>query len=195
MAFLAAIPAAIGGLVGGGGGGLGAALGAVGSIVSGLAGFGAASYQAKVAKMNQDIANENAVKAMDQGAKNAMEQDIQTRAMLGEQLAAQSASGLSVGGRSQMLTRKAAQELGRRDRLNVIEDARSTAYNFRTDAANARAQGKMSMFEGVNSLIGGFINAGGSLIGKSTSTRKRFGNDRWMTPSGTSLRTKGLAVA
>jgi hypothetical protein len=186
MAFLAAIPAALGGMFSGVT--AGGALSAIGSVVSGIAGLSAGMYQANVAKMNQKVAEENAVRALDRSQEEQREQDMQTMAMIGQQEAVQSASGTTTTGRSNLLTRRVAARLGRQDAANVREAGRMEAYGYNVDAANFGGEASMARRSGVNSLVSGFFDAGSSLIGGSkTKAASRF-RDSWVTSSGTSLR-------
>lgn len=198
MAFLAAIPAAIGSIFGGGaaaaaGGGsalstLGTIASIGGTVLSGVSAYGAAQYQASIGEMNAKIAEENADRARERAAIEAQEQDDTTLALLGQQEAAQSASGLSLGGRSQMLTRKAARELGRKDALNVRQGGEIEAYNYGVDAANQRAGAEAAKSQGIGALLGSFLGASKSLIGGSRSTARASRFDPWVTRSGSSLR-------
>lgn len=174
MAFLAAIPAAIG--IGGAAAGaattgisfgqilsgFGTALSAFGAIQSGIAGANAASYQAQVAEFNAKIATDNARMARERSQEQQMEQDTLTLGQLGEQEAIQSATGLS--GRSQMLTRKAAIQLGRQDALRVIKSGEMDAWNFENQASAARAESSAYSARASSSMLSGFLNAGSSLI-------------------------------
>lgn len=185
MAFLAAVPAALGSVFGGG---FGTVLSAAGTILSGVSAYSAAQYQKRVGEMNAKIAEQNAQRAISRSQVEQEEQDDQTRALLGQQLAAQSASGLDIGGRSQILTRKAARELGRKDALNVRQAGDIEAYNYKVDAVNQRASAQLAGQQGMGSLLSGFIGAGQSLMGGARSTAKSNRFDPWTTKSGTSLR-------
>lgn len=187
MAFLAAIPLA---------GWISAGVSAVGALTGGFASYAAGNYANKVAEMNAGIAEKNALRAKNSASIEAQQQDALTLGMLGEQEAAQSASGLSITGKSQVLTRKAAARLGRLDALNITRAGEIEAYNHRVDAANMLAQGQQAKASGAGSLLGGFLGAGSSLIGASTSTtagKKVSGGsstyDPWVTRRGTSLRS------
>src|SRR5688500_9818971 len=131
MAFLAAIPAAVGSLFSGGGLSIGSALGVAGSVISGIAAYQAGSCQNKVTKQNEQNAEDNAKRATESSQVEAQQHDALTAAAIGEQEAIQGASGLSLTGRSQILTRKAAARLGRLDTLNVIQGGQVEAYGYR----------------------------------------------------------------
>lgn len=185
MPFLAPIVAPIAGALGLGGAGaaagglsLGSIFQAGGAILGGISAMAAGNYQAKVAAMNAEIARDNAARAIESSQIEQVEQDAQTSSMIGEQLAAQSSSGLSLGGRSQILSRKNAAELGRKDALNVRYGGEAQKYNFLTEAAGQDASASMYKAQGVGDLLGGFLQAG-SIIGSarpSSSARRRFSN-------------------
>lgn len=154
---------------------IGSLVGAAGTIFSGISAMQQANYQAKVAAMNQQIANDNAKRAIEVGQINQQGQDTQTAAMLGEQEAVQGASGLSLTGKSQILTRKAARELGRLDALNVRQAAEIESYNYKTQAMNFGAQAAAAKMQGQGALLSSFFGAGSSLmssLGKVKSANK-----------------------
>lgn len=154
-----------------------AAVGAIVGVVSAVAGgfmqMQQAEYQAEIAKMNEKIAKENARRAIDRSQVEQEENDRQTRVMLGEQEAAQAASGLTLTGRTQVRTRKAARQLGRLDALNIRQAGELEAYNYKVDAANFAAAAEAKKMEAQHSLLGGFLGAAGSLIGAADSLGSR----------------------
>lgn len=148
-----------------------AALAIAGTVISagsavwqGVSGAQYANYQAQVADMNRRIALDNANRAIERSQVEQVDQDMQTLAMLGEQQAEQSASGLSLGSRSFRLTRKSARDLGRLDALNVRQAGELEAYAYKTDAANFKASASAARVQGRNSLVSGFLGAGQSLV-------------------------------
>lgn len=147
---------------------------ALGTVVSIGTGLAAASYQQKVAEMNAKIAEQNAAKAAQRGRDAAAEQDTITRAALGEQLAVQAASGVNINSKSSMLTRKATRTLGRQDALRARIAGETEAYNYRTDAANYVAQGRMARMQGFASALGSGIEGLSSLVGSARPTTRSF---------------------
>ena len=138
--------------------------GALASVASGVMGMMQASYQAQVAKMNAEVAKENATRASQRAGIEAQEKDImETRALLGEQEVAQAASGVSIAGKSQVLTRATARKLGRRDAENIVAAGQLERYNYLVDAANFKAEAKAAKISGISSLVGGFLGAAGSM--------------------------------
>jgi len=160
MAFLAGIAPAIQGIIGG-----------IGSVISGVAAMQAAAYQKKVADMNAQIAQDNAKRAIERTQIEAQDNDAEVRAMFGAQEAGQSASGLALGGRSQVMTRKAAAVLGRRDTLNIRQAGEIEAYNYKVQAENQTAAGNLAMMEGKSNMLGSFLQGASSLIGGFASVK------------------------
>lgn len=172
MAFIPALAAGIGSAVSGitsAFGGVGSFLSAAGTVASGVSALAAGNYQKQVADMNASIAKQNAARAEERGQIVQQETDNRTAAFIGQQEAAQSASGISLGSRSAIATRRTARQLGRLDALNVRQGADVEAYNYQVDAVNQKAQGQMAQNAGVGTLIGSFFKAGGSLVGGSNS--------------------------
>lgn len=158
-------------------------VGAIGSILGGVIGLAQASYQAKVAQMNEDIAKDNAKRSIERSQVNEQDQAALTSQMLGEQEAAQSASGLSLNSDTSRRIRKASQILGRKDVLNVRQAGEIEKYNYLVEASNQDAAGKMAMIGGIGSLLSGFVNAGGSLIGSAPATASPYGPKPYPKPS------------
>lgn len=187
MAFMAALPALFSAAAGSMGG-IGTALSVGGSLLGGVQAMAQGNYAADVANQNAKIADENAQKAAEASQKNALESDMQTAGMMGEQLAAQSASGISVGSRTSVSVRKAASNIGRARAAEIRNRGRDEviAYNqqsadFKGEAANAKASGKWGM-------VGGILGAAQSLAGSSSTggalaskfrNNSSYGNDPW----------------
>lgn len=207
MAFIPAAIAAIGSGIGsaatavggaassllGGLGGVSGTLSAVGTGLSIASTLAAGNYQNKIAEQNAKIANENADRAIHQSQIEAQRQDALTLGMIGEQEAIQSASGLSLTGRSQILTRKNARELGRLDALNVAQAGERDAYNFRLDAQNQLNAGTLAKSSAAGNALGSFLGFAANtptLVGGSRSVQKSY--DPWVTKKGLSLRSAGI---
>lgn len=154
-----------------------AVAGAAGTVLAGVAAKNAGDYQAKVAQMNAQIARDNADRAVAASQIKEQDNDMLVRAQLGTQEALQGASGVLVTGGSQILTRKAAAELGRRDTLNIRNAGEVEAYNYKVQAANQVAEASAQKAKGQGALIGSFLSAGGSLLSSASSIAdpSRFG--------------------
>ena len=144
---------------------VGTGVAVVGAIQAGNAAAEAHRYQAMVADRQREVMLTNAERALQRSQAEAQQQDQTTRALLGEQLAAQSASGLKIGGRSQMLTRKSARELGRLDALNIRNAGQIEAYNYKVAAEDSSNAALFERSSASNSQLSGWLNAGSALIG------------------------------
>lgn len=157
---------------------------AIGSVIQGVVGMAQASYQAKVAEMNAEIAQENADRATLRASIEAQDMDRQTGQFIGAQVAEMSASGVAITGESFMLTRRSSRVLGRRDSLNIIQGGELERHNYLVDKMNAKAQAAAAKMTGFSSLVEGFVGAasamagmggkGPSLVGGSQATSSSY---------------------
>jgi hypothetical protein len=123
-----------------------AVVGAVSAIQSG-------NYQAAVAKNNARIAEENAARTSEAAQIEAQRSDQDYRALLGEQLAAQGASGLDILGRSQQSARMLTKRTGRRAAMAIVDEGEAGARRSLQESANFRSEGKQARLQGY--LTGG----------------------------------------
>ncbi len=158
---------------------------AIGGIVSagsaiyqGMAASSQAKYQAAVARNNQQIANQNARTAVQAGEQAAQQNDFRTRALIGQQAAAQGANNLDVNSGSPSQVRQSTAELGRYSSLSIISNANERGYS---DIVAGQAQGDQAQADlaaGSNAQIAGGINAAGSFLSSAGSFA-----DKWNTYS------------
>lgn len=150
---------------------------AVGAVVNTAATISANNYQKKVAEKNRQLMLENAKRAEQQAQADQLAKDWENRALLGEQIAAQSASGLKLGGRSQLLTRKSARELGRLDALNIRYAGDVEAWNYKQLADGETDKIKQLSSANNFALLSGFLDVASAGIGglANKSTQSIFG--------------------
>lgn len=144
------------------------------SVIQGVQGYQAGKYQAGVAKQNARIAELNADRAVQTGQIDAQIQDMKLAQVKGETIAAQGASGISVNSASSKQVRQSQQMIGDYDRSQIVSNANVTAYNYRSQAADFRSQAQQAKMQGQNALLAGFINAGTSLMGASSSVGPKW---------------------
>jgi hypothetical protein len=153
-------------------------------------------YRAQVAKNNVAIAKANARfaqkdanRATVRGQEQAFRQDLETRQVLGEQVAQQGASGFDVGSASSTAVRDSTHMLGRMDSQQLVANAsvdRFNAmirkYNAQASAANAKAEsGLYSMAaetaeaNSEASSLASYINTASSLLGSASSISTKWG--------------------
>lgn len=143
-----------------------------GIVQSTSANIQSANYQAMVAERNAKTMEDNAVRAQYAAQVQQQEIDRESRGLIGAQIAQQSASGLKIGGRSQMLTRKSARELARQDAMNIRQAGDLEAYNFRIGAEDAATAAGFARQSAGNALTEGFLSGAGTLVGGASSFLK-----------------------
>lgn len=151
---------------------LGTALAVGGSLYSGYSAMQQGNFEAKLANYNAGIFEDNARRAIQRSQVEQQDLDNESAAMMGEAIAAQGASGLSLGGRSAILTRKAMAELNRKDALNIRQAAELERENYQRQAAGQRLEGQMAKRAGKAKMIASLFEAGTSLIGGANPTAK-----------------------
>lgn len=130
------------------------------------------NYQSQVLERNRALMELNAQRAVESASVQQLQQDQMTRALLGEQIAQQSASGLKLGGRSQMLTRKAARELGRLDAENIRYQGDIEALNFRQMAEDATQEIEFRQKNNGYAMTSGFLDSASVLVGGASTLAK-----------------------
>lgn len=133
-----------------------AGLGALTSIQQG-------NYQAAVGRNNARIAEENAARIAEAAQSEAMRSDQDYRALLGEQLAAQGASGFDILGRSQTAARELTSRTGRRAAVDIVDEGRAGARRSLQEAANFRGEGRQAKLQGYMSAAGQLLEGAGKV--------------------------------
>lgn len=141
------------------------AMSAVGAIQQGNAASAAAGYNAKVAAQNAELARQNAAFAGAQGEQNVAAVGAENKARLAAIEAQQAASGVDVGSGSFSQVRQSASKLGMLNALNIRSEAARRAYGFQTEATNYDAQSRLSKSQAKSAKIGGYLSAGGAILG------------------------------
>lgn len=170
MAFAA--PLALAGSVAAGG------LGAVSSIMKGQSQSAQYGYQSGIAQMNQKIAKQNAAWAREAGEDEAGRIGMKTRERIGNQLVAQSGSGLDVGFGSAKRVRESTRAIGMGDQNTTRTNAARRAYGFDVQAAQYEAQSEAYSSAAEDAETAGYIGAISSIIGGATSV-----SSKWMQGS------------
>lgn len=155
--------------------------GAVSAFGAGKAGKAASdeyNYKAAIARMNKQVADQNADYAIASGEVKAQQSDMATRAKIGATKAIQGASGLDVNKGSAVDVRASEADIGAEDTAIVRNNAARTAYGYKVEAANATAQGNLYTKSASNSLEAGKINQISSILGTASSV-----SSKWLTAS------------
>lgn len=175
MAFLPPLLAAAGPILMSSGGA--AALTGLTAGITALSAIQAGNYQAAVARNNARIAEENAARVSEASQREALRSDEDYRALLGEQLAAQGASGFDILGRSQTEARMLTRRVGRRAAMDLIDEGEAGARRSLQEAANFRGEGKQAKlqgyFSGASALLKGASDVGTLVRGRRPRSFER----------------------
>jgi hypothetical protein len=137
----------------------------IGGIQQGNAASAAAGYNAKIAAQNAELQRQNAAFAGAQGEQNVAAAQAENKAKLAAIEAEQGASGVDINSKSSSQVRQSASKLGMLNALNIRSEAARKAYGFQTDAVNSDAESRLSKAQGKSAKIGGYLNAGATVLG------------------------------
>ena len=145
-------------------GGLSTALQVGATVVGTMGAIQQSNYQSQVALNNQAIAEENARRVIFESQIEAQETDIEARGELGQLLAQQGASGLSLGSGSFALRRKGLEELAAKDRGFIRSQGEVRATRHRQQASDFAGESAMAKASGRGALVSGAFDIGTSLV-------------------------------
>lgn len=145
-----------------------------GSILGGIAGQGQANYQAGVAKINANIAKQNADYSRAVGEQQAELSGMKTRAQIGSTKVAQAAHGIDINSGSAALVRGSEAEIGQFDQAVIRSNAAKRAYGYEVEAMNDTAQSKLYTAAGQGAMTQGVIGAAGSILGTAGSVAGKW---------------------
>lgn len=153
---------------------VGAVAGAAGAAQQGAASADAARYQAQVANNNALIAEQNAQRASRVGAEKATREGLKSRAMVGAAIAGSAAAGLDVNSGSPIDVIQTNREIGRLDQEQEVTNAAVTAYGYRAQGTNFKAESGLDEAKASQAEIAGDIGAFGSLLGNAGSIAGKY---------------------
>lgn len=144
-------------------------------IATGLSVIGAVSearaqkkelqYRRQVADKNAEISERNAQEATRFAAKEAQNRDRAARAIIGDTIAQNSASGLIANKGSLLLQRKTQGRQAARDRETIVDAGATDSRNYKEQAERFRAEsGYLESAQSFNKLSGA-LNIASSLVG------------------------------
>lgn len=145
------------------------ALSAAGAAKSGEAQSQSYKYQSGIAKLNQQLAANNAQYAMQVGDQQNQRFGLGAAAQMGQIKAAQGSSGLDLNSGSAAQVRASQTSLNRLDSSVIRQNAARTAYNYEMQGATDQAQSIMDTSAASNSLTAGYLGAGASVLGSASS--------------------------
>lgn len=174
MGPLAAIPAAIAsvGSMFAGGSALTTALtvgssvlGAAGALMEGRAEAQMYNYRAQVAMNNAMLAERDVERVLLAGTREESQQKMKTGQLVGEQKAAQAASGIDTEVGTAPFVRDISRAQGEMDALTIRFNTAQEAYGRKVEAAQARADATNFKRAAKTAKLKSYIGAASALIG------------------------------
>lgn len=157
-----------------GGSAISGAMGAAGAEQQGQAQSQMYQYQAGVAQINQQIANQNAQYAIAAGESKAQMAGIKTSQEIGAEKAGQGASGLDVNGVSATRVRESTLDVGSLDEATIRSNAARESYNYTVQGWQQGQQAIMDQMAASNAKSAGDMNAMSSIIGGASSVANKW---------------------
>lgn len=153
---------------------LGSLTSAYGDLMQGRAEQKMYDYQAGVARMNAQIAEQNAQTASGTGEFNAMLSGLRGAAASGAMKSAQGSHGLDVRSGSAKQVQDSQGMFNRLNQTVIRSDAAKTAFNYRNQAAAGIAQADADTIAGQNARTTSTIKATTSIIGGASSVSQQW---------------------
>lgn len=142
----------------------------------------AMEYQASVAQFNSKIAEGQASDAIRAGQTAEENHDLKTGAIMGAQRAALAANGVDLGSGSANDVLTTTKFMGKRDALQIHDNALMQAWGYRTQAANFTSQA--GMLNGMAGDIDPLMSAGTTFLASGAKDVENY--DRKAKANGTS---------
>lgn len=153
---------------------LGAGTSAAGAATSAAANQSNYLYQAQVAKVNSQLAQQNASFALQAGENKAGVSGAQTRQQIGQTLAAQGASGLAVGSGSALAVRQSEDLVGKTNQATIRGNAAQQAYSYNVQGYSDTLQGQMDTTAASYASTAGSIGVASSILGGASSVSTKY---------------------
>lgn len=153
-------------------------LAGVGAIQQGNAANAAGKYNAQVAEMNATLADRRAKDALERGAVEEQQKRAQVAQLQGRQRAAMAANGVDLTFGSPLDTLVDTAVLGDLDALTIRQNSAREAYDFRVQGVNSRADAGLSRASGRAAQTGGYLAAGGTVLGGAADIGKYRASQR-----------------
>ena len=152
----------------------GGIIGAQGAEYQGQAQANMYNYQAAVARLNQQIAQQNADYEKEVGEVQAQEQGMKTRQVVGQERAAYGAGNIDVNSGSPMAVQRSELAVGQESQAIIRSNAAHRAYAAEVQGMQDVAQANIYDYSARTSLDAAKINAMSSIIGAAGSVSTKW---------------------
>lgn len=132
-------------------------------------------YQAGVARVNQQVAKQNADYERAVGEVKAQGSGLHTRYMVGQEKVVQAASGLDVTKGTSTMVRASQTAIGQQDQAIIRASAAKRAFGYEVEAFSKGAEAGALDTSAKTSRVAGDIGVASSLLGGAASV-----SDKWL---------------
>lgn len=155
------------------------------------------TYQAGVAKINQDIAKQNADYSLKTGENEAQKSGMASRFQIGGIKTAQGASNLDVNSGSAADVRGSQQDIAQYDESIIRSNAAKRAYGYEVEETQQKAQEGVYKMSADKSIMAGDISAATSILSASTSVASKWlqGNQVGLTGGGSNASSGASSIS
>jgi len=143
---------------------VGAGIAAAGTLVGGVQSLMQGNYQAKVAQQNASMDMDAAHDSERQGRDEALQFWRQIGQTKGEQIAAMAANGVDLSFGSPLRVQQDTAMLADEDAARLYRNTEERTKGYLIDAWNARSQAASARAQGRAALIGSAFQAGSTLV-------------------------------
>jgi len=116
-------------------------------------------------EMNATLAERRARDAIERGAVAEQRKRQEVARIVGGQTTAMAANGVDVSFGSPLDTLVDTAVMGELDALTIRTNAHREAYDYKVQAVNQRSQGSIERMKGDAAETGGYLKAGGTILG------------------------------
>jgi|SRR5215475_3692415 len=153
---------------------LGGVVSAFGNYFGGQSQGAMYDYQAGIALMNKQIAEQNANYAINAGEIKAQQAGMKARFEIGTAIAEGGASGLDVRSGSKAQVVQGMYKVAQQDMGIIRTNAAKEAYGYEVEAASDEAQANLDKYAAKFSRTSGTIAAFGSLLGAAGGVSSKW---------------------
>lgn len=150
------------------------ALGIAGAKSSADASSDSFNFKAGIAKLNADIAKQNAAWSLNSGGIKAANYGLKAGQDIAETKVVQAASGLDVNSGSKEAVRDTQSDVAKYDQNLIRADAAHTAHGYEVKAASDTLEAEMDRVSAVNAQKAGKLAILSSVIGTGTSVASKW---------------------
>jgi len=147
---------------------------AIGSLFGGSAQEQYYNYQAGIARLNSQIAQQNSTYAINVGEIQAQQEGLAGGQQMGRIVAGQAASGLDVNSGSNKQVQQSQVGIERTSTTAIRSNAAKVAYNYRVQGSEFTAEAAADVMAGKNAQTAGQIGAISSILGSATSVSSQW---------------------